>query len=99
MGWHQAFAGPRPDDDKVAPIAVIRMCAIEPLHSTLNEVRADLARCENQPFIHRLLDQLVGLRQQQLRHGKAECFGRLEVDGKPKESRPLERQIRWFRAL
>ena len=45
------------------------------------------------------LNHLIGLRQQQLRHGEVECFGSLEIEGKPKPSRLLERQIRWFRAL
>ena len=53
----------------------------------------------NPPLAHRLFDHLVGLSQQQWRHGEAERFGSFEVDGQLKFGRLLDRQIGRFLAF
>src|SRR5262245_18567984 len=44
-------------------------------------------------------DHLVGSHEQSLRHVEAECLGSLEVDGKNKFARLLDRQVGWLAAF
>jgi hypothetical protein len=83
------------------PIVLRRVLPQRPLSETISDLRVTAAGCRGcaERGHSPSLDQLVGLREQQWRHGEAERFGGLKVDDQLEFGRLLHRQIGRFGAL